>query len=65
MTKANLQKTITPLQVQIPASPKWGKRGVGVVIVELVATRKVFLHACVLACRRLKLGNELYLIYFS
>ena len=33
--------------------------------VKLVATRKVFLHACVLACRRLKLGNQLYLIYFS
>ena len=33
--------------------------------VKLAATRKVFLHACVLACRRLKLGNQLYLIYFS
>ena len=26
-------------------------------VVKLVATRKVFLHACVLACRRLKLGK--------
>ena len=34
-------------------------------VVKLVATRKVFMHACVLACRRLKLGNQLYLIYFS
>ena len=33
--------------------------------VKLVATRKVFLHACFLACRRLKIGNQLYLIYFS
>ena len=33
--------------------------------VKLLATRKVFLHACVLACRRLKLGNQLYLSYFS
>ena len=33
--------------------------------VKLAATRKVFLHACVLACKRLKLENQLYLIYFS
>ena len=32
--------------------------------VKLVATRKVFLHACVLACRRLKLRSQLYLIIF-
>ena len=31
---------------------------------ELVATRKVFLHARVLACRRLKIGNLLNLIIF-
>ena len=34
-------------------------------LVKLATTKKVFLHACVLACKRLKLGNRLYLIYFS
>ena len=33
-------------------------------LVKLAATWKVFLHACVLACKRLELGRQLYLIIF-